>query len=221
MLTRVPVVLTRRTVRLLWPTGRSVVAAVLDRVVPLLVEQVVRRVALTTLVTRYVDLDRVVAAVDLDAAAMRLDIDAVVGRADVDAVVRRVDLEAVLARVDVDAIVARVDVDEVVQRVDVDAVLDRVDLTTVVLERLDLDVVLQAVLDRLDLAALTADVMEAVDLPEIIRSSTGSVASETVRGARMQGIAADEAISRLRNRLRSRRAEPPARGLPAQGAPSG
>ncbi len=39
-LTRVPVVLTRRTVRLLWPTGRSVVAAVLDRVVPLLVEQV-------------------------------------------------------------------------------------------------------------------------------------------------------------------------------------
>jgi hypothetical protein len=51
----------------------------------------------------------------------------------------------------------------------------------------------------------------------------------------MQGIAADEAIGRLRSRLRSRRAEPPTRepptrepptrepptrGLPAQGAPS-
>jgi hypothetical protein len=195
---------------------RSLLSRVLDRFVPLVAEQLVRRLAVTSMVTRYVDLDEVIAAVDLDAAAMRLDIDAVVRRADVDAVVRRADLEAVLRRVDVDAMV---------RRVDVEAVLDRVDLTGVVLERVDLDALLQAVLDRLDLAALAADVMEAVDLPEIIRASTGSVASETVRGARMQGIAADEAIGRLRSRLRSRRAEPPTRepptrGLPAQGAPS-
>ena len=41
-----------------------------------------------------------------------------------------------------------------------------------------------------------------VDLAELIRQSTGSVASDTVRGVRMQGISGDEAVGRAVGRLR-------------------
>ena len=43
---------------------------------------------------------------------------------------------------------------------------------------------------------LVEDVLAAIDLPAIIRDSSGSMASETVRGARMTGITVDDAISR-------------------------
>lgn len=49
------------------------------------------------------------------------------------------------------------------------------------------------------------EIIEGVDLPEIIRDSTGALASDTVRGARMQGIAADEAVGRAVDRLLLRR----------------
>jgi hypothetical protein len=132
----------------------------LDRLVPLLVGEVLRRAEPTELVLRYVDLDRAVSAVDLDAAAARLDVQKVLGR---------------------------------------------LDLTAVVTEQVDLDVVVEAVLDRLDLVGLAAEVIDGVDLPEIIRESTGSMASETVRGVRMQGIAADDAVGRAVDRLLLRR----------------
>lgn len=135
----------------------------LDGLVPVVVEQVLRRIDLTTMITRHVDPDRVVAQVDLDVAA---------------------------------------------KRIDVAAVLDRIDLTGVVLERVDLDALVQAVLDRIDLAKLAAEVIDAIDLPEIIRESTGSMASDTVRGARMQGIVADQAVGRVMERLLLRRPRP-------------
>ena len=74
-------------------------------------------------------------------------------------------------------------------------------------------------LDHLDLAGLAAEVIDAVDLPEIIRDSTGSMASETVMGARMQGIAADETVARVRDRLFLRRGRGPGAQIVAQ--PSG
>jgi hypothetical protein len=140
----------------------------LDSLVPFLLDELLRRLDLTTAVTRYVDLDQVVGAVDLDCAAKRIDVDAVVGRADLE------------------------------------AVLDRLDLTQVVLERVDLDRLVQAVLDRADVVGVAREVIEAIDLPEIIRDSTSSIASDTVQGARMQGIAADEAVARVRHRLWAR-----------------
>jgi hypothetical protein len=146
----------------------------LDELVPALLAEVLRRARLTDLVVRYVDLDQVVRAVDLDAAAARLDVEAVVDRVDVDAVAHRLDL---------------------------DAVIDRLDLTSIVLEHVDLEAIIARILDRLDLVGLTEEVIDAVDLPEIIRESTGSMASDTVRTARMQGIAADEAIARAMDRL--------------------
>ena len=83
--------------------------------------------------------------------------------------------------------------------------IDRLDLTAIVLNRVDLDALVNAVLARIDLVGLAEEVIDAVDLPEIIRESTGSMASETVRGARMQGIHADEAVGRAVDRILLRR----------------
>lgn len=208
--------------------SRQDVSRLLDALVPVVAEAVLERADLTAMVKRYVDLDSVVAAVDLDAAAKRIDVDAIVAevdldaaaaRIDVDAVARRLDVDAVLDRMDLTAVVHdrvdlnvlvpmvldRVDLDAVARRLDIEAVLDRIDLTAVVLDRVDLEVLVQAVLDRIDLPGLAAEVIDAVDLPEIIRESTGSMASDTVRGARMQGIAADETVARIRDRLLLRR----------------
>jgi hypothetical protein len=90
------------------------------------------------------------------------------------------------------------------------AVLDRVDLNQVVRERVDLDglvatVDVAALMDHLDLRSIAEQVIAEVDLPEIIRSSTGSVTSETVRGVRMRSITGDDAVARAADRLRLRR----------------
>jgi hypothetical protein len=150
-----------------------------DALVPTVIDVAMRRVRPTELVKRYVDIDELVASVDLDAVAARLDI------------------EAVIARVDLDAIAARLDVE---------AILDRLDLTQTVLSRVDLKALVDAVLAQLDLAALAEDVLDEIDLPEIIRESTGTMASDTVRGVRMQGANADQAVSRVVDRLLLRRA---------------
>ena len=196
----------------------------LDVLVPALLAEVLGRARLTEMVLRYVDLDEVVAAADLDAAAARLDVDAVVRRVDVDAVIDRVDVDLILDRVDLTSVVLRrVDLDAVLasvldridltgvvlQRVDLDAVLAavlaRIDLTAVVLERVDLGAVVDAALEKVDLVGLAEEIIDGVDLPEIIRESTGSMASDTVRGVRMQGIVADEAVGRAVDRLLLRR----------------
>ena len=119
-------------------------------------------------------------------------------------------IELVLSRVDVDAVAERLDVDAVAQRLDVDVVLDRMDLTSVVLTRVDLHALVDAVLAQMDLIGLAEQVIDGVDLPEIIRESTGSMASETVRGARMQGIEADQAVGRAMDRLLLRHRSGPA-----------
>ena len=61
------------------------------------------------------------------------------------------------------------------------------------------------IVESVDLVAITNQIIAEIDLPEIIRQSTGSVASETVRGVRMQAISADDAVGRLGERFRLRR----------------
>jgi hypothetical protein len=80
----------------------------------------------------------------------------------------------------------------------VEEVVRRIDLTTLVTEHVDLD----AVAAHIDLVGLAEQVIDAIDLPEIIRESTGSMASETVRGVRMRSIAGDEAVARIVDRIR-------------------
>jgi len=159
----------------------------------------------------------VVRRVDLDAAVERLDIEAVLDRIDLtQTVVKRVDLDVVVQRVlsgmdeeTLAALLEKVDVNAIARRLDIEAVLDRMDLTATVLRRVDLVRVVDAVLDQMDLIALANEIIEGVDLPEIIRDSTGSMASETVKGVRMQGIGADQAVDRAIDRLLLRRTRTP------------
>ena len=87
----------------------------------------------------------------------------------------------------------------------VEVVVSRLDLTGIVIRHVDLD----AVIKEVDVVALVDEVMATIDLPAIIRDSTSSVASETVRSARMTGISADEAISRSIERHLFRRRRSP------------
>ncbi len=51
---------------------------------------------------------------------------------------------------------------------------------------------------------LALEVIDQIDLPEIIRASTGTVASESVRVVRMQTFGADRAIARVVDKLLGR-----------------
>jgi hypothetical protein len=145
------------------------------------------------------------APVIVERVVSRLDLTGLVIRhVDIDEVVRAVDLDAVAARLDLDAIVRRIDLDAAVAGVDLDAAVDGVDINAIA-GRLDID----AVIDRIDLVAMVEEVIAAIDLPAIIRDSTGSMASETLRGARMTGISADDAISRTLDRHLFRRRRTP------------
>jgi hypothetical protein len=171
------------------------------------------RLDLDAVVAR-VDLDAVLSRVDLDAVLSRVDLDAVMGRVDLGAVLSRVDLDAVMGRVDLGAVLSRVDLDAVMGRVDLDAVLSRVDLNEVA-SRIDIDAILQrvepdavvarvdldAVVERLDLAALSREVIEAIDLPEILRQSSGAVSSQAARVVRAEGMNADDSVARFVDRV--------------------
>ncbi|HVC72549.1 MAG TPA: hypothetical protein VNC85_02130 [Mycobacteriales bacterium] len=131
---------------------------------------------------------------------------------------------AVLDRLDLtELVVSRVDLDRVARGLDVEAVLDRLDLTELVMSRVDLDRIagaldIEAIAHRLDLNALAAridliglaeQVVVGIDLPQLIRDSTGSVASEGIAGMRMQGMEADQALAHFVDRVLRRRPRPP------------
>jgi len=60
-------------------------------------------------------------------------------------------------------------------------------------------------LARLDLAAIARQVIDDIDLPEILRQSTGAVSSEAVREIRDESMLADEAVARFVDRVLRRR----------------
>jgi hypothetical protein len=185
-----------------------------DRVAAMLdVDAVVARVDLDAIIDE-IDIDRVLDRVDLDAVIARVDLDAIIDKVDIDRVLDRVDLDAVIARVDLDAIIDKVDIDRVLDRVDLDAVVARVDLDAVVarvdldgaVDRVDLDravdrVDVDRVISRTDLAGLARYVVQEIDLPGLLRASTGSVTNEMVRSVRDQGVDADRAVERIVDRL--------------------
>src|SRR6478609_8091718 len=172
-------------------------------------DRAVSRVDIDAIVSR-VDIDAIVARVDLDRAVSRVDIGAVIERLDIDGIVARVDLDRAVSGVDIDAIVGRVDIDAIAARIDLDAILDRVDVNAVA-QRLDLD----AVVGRLDLIGLAEYVVEEIDLPGIIQSSSGAMASEGMREVRWHGVGADERVAHVVDRMLRRRPRAPVPGLPA------
>jgi hypothetical protein len=190
---------------------QDAVRAEVEILVPVLVDVFLDRIDLTEIVVRRVDLDRV---------AGELDVDAVVARADLDAAAARLDLDAFLDRVDLtEIVIRRVDLDRVAQGLDLDAFLDRVDLTEIVIRRVDLDRVAQgldvdavvarvdlnAPVARLDLIPLAEYVVDGIDLPKIIRESSGTVASEGLRQVRLTSFEADRALAQFMDRVMLRR----------------
>ena len=121
---------------------------------------------------------------------------AVLDEIDLDQVVARLDLDQVVARIDLDEIVDRVDVDAIAARIDLNAIVTRIDLNAVV-ARVDID----AILARVDLPGLTEQVIDEVDLGEIIRESSSTMATETVDALRVQGMHVDGLVSRIVDRI--------------------
>ncbi|MBM4491456.1 hypothetical protein MWT96_16720 [Prescottella equi] len=174
--------------------------AVVDRVLREVVRRVVAaaltEVDITAVVREHVDLDAIAEGIDIERIVDRVDIERIVDRVDVDAIAARVDIAPILDRVDVDAVTARVDIERIVDRVDVNAIAAKVDV-----DRIAASVDVDAVIGRVDLVGLSNEVIEGVDLPRIIRESTSTMSTEAVRGARSQGMAADDAVAGFVGRL--------------------
>ena len=161
--------------------------------------------ALVTAVLDEINLDEVVARVDIDRIVHRIDLNQIAARIDLGAIVERIDVGAIVERVDVGAIVERVDLDAIASRIDLDAIVARVDL--------------DAIVSRIDLAGLTEQVMDEVDLGEIIRESSSTMASETVDALRVQGMRVDGLVSRIADRILFRQGERQTGPLPEEERP--
>lgn len=172
--------------------SRSVMDEV-RRLLPGVVDAVISELDLTKIVVKHVDINEVAAEVDIAPILKRLDLNEAAARIDLNAIVARVDLNEIVSRIDIDEIAARIDLNAIVERVDVDSIAARIDL--------------EAILDRIDIATIAQDVVEEIDLPEIIRESSGTMAIETIEGVRMQGADADRLVARIVDRLLRRRGD--------------
>lgn len=115
-------------------------------------------------------------------------------------------LAAVLNRLDLTRLVIeRVDLTRVVQ-----ATLDQMDLTQLVLDRVDVDRIvdkadLERIIDRLPLVDLANYIVDEVDLPRIIRESTGGIATDAMNAVRIQSIGVDQMMTRITDAMLLRR----------------
>ena len=121
----------------------------------------------------------------------RVDLNQIVGAVDIDAIVAQVDLVVVVDRIPFDDVIAQIDLNKIAAGIDVNAIAARLDI--------------DAVIDRIDLAGIANEVINEIDLPDIIRESSGAMASETVLSMRSRGIEADETVSRIVDRILLRR----------------
>lgn len=95
----------------------------------------------------------------------------------------------------------------------VDAVLDRVDLTQLVLDRVDIDRLvaradLEQIIDRIPLVQLADYIVDEIDLPSLIRESTGGITADAIDALRMQSFDVDQAVSRVMDAILRRRTDP-------------
>ena len=130
----------------------------------------------------------------VDTALSEVDITKiVVDHVDIDKIAENIDVDKIAERVSLEPIIDRVDVDEIASRLDVKAVIDRLDLDGIV-DTVDLE----RQVNRIDLVKIADQVIEGVDLPQMIRESTGSLSTEAVHGASSAGHAGGRRCRRLR-----------------------
>jgi len=92
----------------------------------------------------------------------------------------------------------------------VNAVIGRMNLTEIVIDRVDIDEIvaqadLERIIDRLPLIDIANYIIEEIDLPQIIRQSTGGIATEAMNTTRMQAIDADDLVQRVVDKIMLRR----------------
>jgi len=114
-----------------------------------------------------------------------------------------------------DAIIERLDLNRIVlEQVDlhliVNTALDSLDLTQLVIDRVDVNAIvaeadIDAVIDRVPIIPLANYVIDEIDLPQIIRDSTSGIAGDAMNTVRLQGVGADDLVSRLADRIVFRR----------------
>jgi hypothetical protein len=80
-------------------------------------------------------------------------------------------------------------------------ILDRVNIDEIVAERVDVE----AVINRVDVVAIAREVIFELDLPEIVRDSSQSMAAETVDGLRRRGMNADRSLAVFVDRVLRRK----------------
>lgn len=95
------------------------------------------------------------------------------------------------------AIVDRIDLKPIVERA-----ISELNLTEIVLQNVDIDAIvakadLEPIIDRLPLTDLASYVVEQIDLPAIIRSSTGGIAIDALSSARVASMAGDALVGRI------------------------
>lgn len=113
------------------------------------------------------------------------------GRAMAEGVVHQI-VNGVVRELDVNAIVGQVDIDDLLTRIDIDALLTRIDMDAL-LERVDVD----GIIKRVDLQALMAD----IGLQDIVRQSTGVLASDSVKLVRVRTMNGDVLFGRFVDRV--------------------
>jgi hypothetical protein len=116
-----------------------------------------------------------------------------------------------------DAIISRIDLTDVVlQNVDLRSIvlraLDEIDITEIVLDRVDVDAIvgradIDAVIDRVPMLQIADYIIKEIDLPQIIRESTGGVALDAFTTTRVSAIRTDEIISKVVDTILLRRRE--------------
>jgi hypothetical protein len=167
-------------------------SAFLSALVPEIVSSLFDQIDMTQLVRDRVDVNAIVEDVDVDRLLDRVDIDGIVSRVDVEAIVSRVDMERLARSFPVDEVIDGVDLDRVVDRVDIDRAVERVDL--------------DAIVQRMNLGEIAQEVIDEIDLPAIVRESSGAMASEGIQTVRVQGMNADRFVSRIVDRVLRREA---------------
>jgi hypothetical protein len=190
---------------------QQAVTGVLDQID---LDEIVGRVDIDQIIAERVDIDRIIAEhVDIDRIVHRLDLDGIIAE--------QVDIDRIVHRLDIDRIIAeQVDIDSIIDAVDVGRVIDKLDLNAVVAEKVDLDAIIERVnvelvldkldftaivQERVDLAGLANDVVDDIELPELVRSSTSTIAGDTLDAVRRQGMTADDLVAKVIDRILLRR----------------
>lgn len=92
----------------------------------------------------------------------------------------------------------------------VNAIISRVDLTELVVKNVDIDALvarasIDPILDRIPMTEIADYVIEEIDLPVLVRQSTGGVADDLLSLVRFQAIETDNFVSGLVDRVMLRR----------------